>query len=473
VQQRDRKPRLLRLDLRQQRERLGAREARRRSREDVGREHARPLDLAGCDVRPRRRRRTAIGVPSVARRREPQRLLGELRSRDLRTVLRGLRRGLLERERELLVRPVGRAGEVARSDDGILHEVPEEAVRLLPLARREPLVERRREQRVREPHGPVHELEDVLGERVLEGALADPRLGELGEGQARLRRDEHERVASSPVEPAEPRGDELLEALGDRQWSRGVTDGVAGVERTRELEGVERVASRDLVDAEQRRPGDDPGEPPLDDPLDRTEAQRADPKALDPLLADGVLEGGRRPALAETSRPEQQDRRLGEPADREPERVGGGRVEPLDVVDRDDERALLGQRLERAANADAERTRIDRPAGGVLDEQGDFERTPLRCRECGKRLVEHVLEEVGEPSVLEAALGLRRPRDEDARAALPRRIERRTPESGLPDPGLPLERDRRRRATGEERPERAELIVPAHQVDRHRTPRTW
>jgi len=56
-------------------------------------------------------------------------------------------------------------------------------------------------------------------------------------------------------------------------------------------------------------------------------------------------------------------------------RLGSAAV--IDVVDRDDERRLCSQDLERASDGDAERARI-RPVGGILDEECYLERAAPR-----------------------------------------------------------------------------------------------
>ena len=176
------------------------------------------------------------------------------------------------------------------------------------------------------------------------------------------------------------------------------------------------------------------------------------------------------PGLAEPPRPEQADVRLGQPPEREAERARRRGVEPLEVVDREHE-LVLGQELQGAANGDAECAGVDRPPGRVLDEEDDLERPPPRRRQGRQHLVEDAVEQVAEPGVRERALRLGGPRREHAQPAPARVLDRRAPERRLPDPGLALERDRNRpvrdRAAIEERGQRAELLLPPDDVDRH------
>ena len=82
----------------------------------------------------------------------------------------------------------------------------------------------------------------------------DARRDELRRRQPRVRGREHERLARRAGEAVESGGDELLQPLGNRQRLRRIADAPVGAERPRELERVERVPARDLVQPEQRRP---------------------------------------------------------------------------------------------------------------------------------------------------------------------------------------------------------------------------
>ena len=139
----------------------------------------------------------------------------------------------------------------------------------------------------------------------------------------------------------------------------------------------------------------------------RADAERPDADALDPLGAEGVLDRSRLLRLAEPTRPEHDDPRLGQTPQREADRTRRRSVEPLEVVDREHE-PVLGEHLERAADGDAEGALVDGLPGRVLHEQRDFERVPARRRQPRQHLVEDALEEVAEPGVREATLRLGR-----------------------------------------------------------------
>ena len=141
--------------------------------------------------------------------------------------------------------------------------------------------------------------------------------------------------------------------------------------------------------------------------MGRADAERSHAQPLDPVGIDGGLDGGRLLGLAEPSRPDQDDVRLRQPPEREPECVGGRRVEPLEIVDREHE-PVAGQKLQRAPHRDAERPLVDGLTFCVLDEQRHLERPALWRRQRRQRVVEDVVEQVAEPGVRKAALGLGR-----------------------------------------------------------------
>jgi hypothetical protein len=82
-------------------------------------------------------------------------------------------------------------------------------------------------------------------------------------------------------------------------------------------------------------------------------------------------------SLAEPPGEQQEEGPLAHASQRENERACGGRIEPLDVVDRDHDRRLRGENGQRAPDGDSERPRI-RTEGSVFDEECSLERTASR-----------------------------------------------------------------------------------------------
>ena len=87
-----------------------------------------------------------------------------------------------------------------------------------------------------------------------------------------------------------------------------------------------------------------------------------------------------------------------------------GRVEPLHVIDRNQQWLGLCERAQAGQNRDANRPRIRRPASGLGKQERHFERAAPRRRHRRQHLVEHALEQVTETGMSKAALGPRRPR---------------------------------------------------------------
>jgi hypothetical protein len=84
-----------------------------------------------------------------------------------------------------------------------------------------------------------------------------------------------------------------------------------------------------------------------------------------------------------------------------------------------------------------------------------------RQRKLGLHVVEHVLQQVAERGVGVRSFGLRRPGDQRPGTPSGRELDAALPQRRLPDPGLPLQHERRRRGrrTGEERLDRPQLVV--------------
>ena len=253
-QKRNRALRCLPLDLGHQQQGFGARCAGHRPGTELSREHPPAFHLTGSTVSACSGLRAAIEVRLIARRGQAKRMLPEL-TRDDRCALRGRDgSGLVERCRQLCVRPAGREREVPRTTERILGERREASMCELSLRDRQPLVEHGGQQRVCETNGATCDLDHVLIERSGEGTLLDPCRDELGGSQPRIRGREHEGVTRRAREPVETDRDELFELRRHLHGPRRFMGAVVGVERTRQLAGIERIPTRDAVQPQQCRP---------------------------------------------------------------------------------------------------------------------------------------------------------------------------------------------------------------------------
>ena len=76
---------------------------------------------------------------------------------------------------------------------------------------------------------------------------------------------------------------------------------------------------------------------------------------------------------------------LAQAPERDLEHAGGGRVEPLDVVEGDEDRAALGESTQDVEHGQPDRVRIGSHLARLGEQQRDLERPPPRRRERGRR----------------------------------------------------------------------------------------
>ena len=253
-----------------------------------------------------------------------------------------------------------------------------------------------------------------------------------------------------------------LERLRNTQRLRGVD---VRAQSPGELERVERVPTGRLVHAQEGRACERQPEVCLEKLVNGTEAQRADVQPLHAVVTDRPLEVRRLRTFAEATGEQQEDRPIAQPPQREGERARRGRIEPLDVVDREDNRPLGSENLERTPNRDTERARVE-AVRIFLDEECHLERVAPGRRQRRQHVLEHVLEQVAEAGVCQPSFRFSRPRNEDTEASFAGRLDTRKPQRRLPDARLALEHERRRSVGGpvEEGVDGGKLDLPAHDV---------
>ena len=188
-------------------------------------------------------------------------------------------------------------------------------------------------------------------------SVATPARSRSGLRRRAQRRGEPERLRRRGGKPGDPRAHELFERLRNRQRPSRVD---VRVENAGQLEREERVPARPLVDAEQRLAGERPAEPVPQEPMERADAERPHRQAPDGLRAERPLESRR--LLRRRAPPgEQQAHGLAPSrAERERQRVRRRGIEPLEIVDRDEERPVLA-RATAARCESRSRARADRP----------------------------------------------------------------------------------------------------------------
>jgi hypothetical protein len=213
------------------------------------------------------------------------------------------------------------------------------------------------------------------------------------------------------------------------------------VEDAGKLECEERIPARSLVDAEQRLARERPVEPVAQELVERTDAERPNPNALDRVPADGLVQSGWLRFVDRAPGQEETNVVCAEAAKRERERARRRGVEPLDVVDGDHERCAIAEHLEDVANRDGERALVDAITLRVGSQHHDLEGTPSRWCERRQRVVECVLEQVAEPYVSEGPLRLSGARRQNAQALRARVLDAGMPEGRLPDSRIAVEHE--------------------------------
>jgi len=135
------------------------------------------------------------------------------------------------------------------------------------------------------------------------------------------------------------------------------------------------------VDPKKRGPAERATEPRLDQLMQRTRAQRTNPDAFESLATERTVKTQwHRAAGRRTQGEEEANATTLESPRGKLEYPGRGTVEPLDVVDRDDERRRGGQLAQDGHDGRRDRTLTgDRVTVGG-SQQRNLERIPLRCR---------------------------------------------------------------------------------------------
>jgi hypothetical protein len=132
----------------------------------------------------------------------------------------------------------------------------------------------------------------------------------------------------------------------------------------------------------------------------------------------------------------------------------------------------LAQQAEHIAYGHGKRTTVGGFVRGLVTQERDLQRTPARRGQLTDHHVEDGVEQVAEPCVGEPALGLGRTRGEHGQPTPARRRDSGEPQRRLPDPGLALEHQRRRRGGGtvEEANDGAELRIAPDDPDAAHAP---
>ena len=349
------------LELRIEDESLGVPRTMWRCREEIARDGARTGALARLQVCASGRQGATLPIVGCVLWRQPKGVFGKLGRGDRHAATPRDDRRRLEGPGKVAVGRLGSKGEVPGAFDRVREDRGQEPVGGDALVWRHAVVRAGRQQRVGEAHDAIGLLDHVDGHGSPERARRDlERAEEIG-GQAPVCGDQKQSSPRRRVEGSKPFLDGPLEAGRDRQRNCRVPCRV-GRSGAGELEGVERVATRSLVELQQRRPRQRDSKPLPQETLEGPDAQRTDAQSLDIGRVDRVFERGRRRSV-EPPGEEQQDRLQRQASQCEPDRA---RPKSDPSIDRRRSRARAAGHQRGSAGSWRSRHRApgDRPRGG-------------------------------------------------------------------------------------------------------------
>ena len=171
------------------------------------------------------------------------------------------------------------------------------------------------------------------------------------------------------------------------------------------------------------------------------DAQRAQPQPPKPFIRKRAVEPERSRLRAVTAaRNEKRDGRRRKPPKREREHRRRRRIQPLHIVDRNQQRptATLPEKLE---HRERNRPLIRRSPLDLLEQQSGRKRPTLRRRQPLQPLRQHRTQQISERSERERRLGTRRTARKDRVTLLPRLRQRCLEQRRLPDARLAVQRE--------------------------------
>jgi hypothetical protein len=232
----------------------------------------------------------------------------------------------------------------------------------------------------------------------------------------------------------------FCELARDRRWGPGLEHAAAREDRPTDLQREQRVGAGPFRDPKQRGSREGVTKTGLQQMEQGGDAQRPKSDANQTIRRLHALEAQRhRRVTFAAHRDEQPDVVALEASHGEFERASRRPVEPLDVIDRDDQRTSLREAPQHAQETGGDRPTIERPAAGWLLERRDEERPALWIRQPVKNSSGDATEKIGQPGVCEVALRRCRCGAHDCNAAAGRRRERCLPEDRLADAARPAE----------------------------------
>ncbi len=321
---------------------------------------------------------------------------------------------------------------------------------------------------MREAEAVAGRLQEPGGRGRMQGRLVGSRRERALERRLRHQGHEAHRLEGGGVDLRQALLHELGHGVGDRQPSGAEVREPAALEGPGDLQGHERVAARGGLDPPQRRMGERHPEPVPQHAVKGADAQAADRHDLDRQA--GTVEAQRRAAAAVRALgADEADRLAVEPAGGEAERVCARAVQPLNVVDSDEDWSVRGQGEQGGAQGGRDDVGLRGPLGRILEHEGHGERSPLGHRQAVEDLLRASSQQVSQGGERQAGLGLGRPGLEHRPPALPDLPHGEVEERRLPGPGLSGEHERTgpRRDSVDEPSNPVELVLASDDLVEH------
>ena len=219
---------------------------------------------------------------------------------------------------------------------------------------------------------------------------------------------QQERRLGGRGEGCDPALDQRAERLGDAEGLARRRCRRRSCKRAGDLERIERVAAGHRFDPHEHEPRERSAVAGEEELMERRQRHRPDMEALAPLRRDAgdQLERplGRRAAHGE----EHAQRPVDQATDRIGEDRGRSVVEPLRIVDREQERRLRGKTPEQACRRDRQRALVRQLAGRRGTQQRDLEGVSLDRGQPREILGSDLGEDVGQAAEGEGTLGFGR-----------------------------------------------------------------
>lgn len=342
-------------------------------------QHMPAPSVAGSQGSLRRGRGASRDVPGASRRRVPDRQLEQLRGGDGRAASQCQPRRLLERVGDGRVRAFCRQREVAGSLLDVDHGRGQLPVQRSGPSRWNSSANSRGQKRVGEGQPLPSRLQDVERYRrvhPLRGHLVAQNRGDEPERRSRRQRDHLGRASALERQMAQP-------VLCDRRNSPGHWEGFPRFEPprplrqgARHLQPQEGVALAGAVQVRQQRQGQ-AAELAGDDLCEPVDVERTDRQSV---TVQERLGSQQRGSVVSPTGGENADRPAAEPSERGLQGPGRGGVQPLHVVDRQQQRTAGRKKLQHAEQPRCDGAFVRRSHAGWSPEHSGLQRCALRHR---------------------------------------------------------------------------------------------